>query len=204
MIKREIVKIDNLLTDNEMKEFESELLLLDSQLQEEHNYGIAGKNLSNYSRIYLDDLYEKNRSDSFILNVLTSKLFSDLIFSKLGRLEPFLRLIPFSNKHEIQYTVYEKGGEYKWHLDSTYPDNRIANFILYINDDFEGGELELSFENNIDIYHDDEQFNPPTHMVVVPKKNTLLIMPSDMWHKVKPITNGKRRTLNGHIGFGRS
>ena len=70
-----------------------------------------------------------------------------------------------------------------------------------MNDDFEGGELELSFKTDIDVYNNKLPFNPPVHMVITPKKNTLVIIPSDMWHRVKPITKGERRTVNGHIGF---
>ena len=205
MIKREIVKIDNLLTYKEMKSFESELLSLNSLKQNFHSNNKFGE-LSNLSRVFMDKVYMKNRSDSFILNTLSLKLFSDLIFSKIGEVEILLRLIQFSNHHETQYTVYKKGGKYHWHVDSAIddirnPKTRVANYIFYMNDDFEGGELELSFKTDIDIYDNKLPFNPPVHMVITPKKNTLVIIPSDMWHRVKPITKGERRTVNGHVGF---
>ena len=110
-----------------------------------------------------------------------------------------------------QYTVYEEGGKYLWHIDSEpmiKPDFkrlRVANYIYYINDDFEGGELELSYKR--DVEYEGEFYNTPPFVelsadkVIIPKKNTLIIMPSDMWHRVKPIIKGKRRTINGHIGF---
>jgi len=51
---------------------------------------------------------------------------------------------------------------------------------------------------------DDNQDNydePLVSLTITPKKNTLVVIPSDMLHRVKPITKGKRRTINGHIGF---
>ena len=107
MIKREIVKIDNLLTDNEMKSFESELLSLNSRIQKYHRNDVFGE-ISNFSRVFIDGVYMKNRSDSFILNTLPSKLFNNLTLSKIGEVELLLRLIQFSNHHETQYTIYKK------------------------------------------------------------------------------------------------
>lgn len=201
MIKRQVIKIDNLLTDNEMKLVESELLILNEKLEKlEKIYD--NTTISSLHRVFLDDEYEFNRNDSYILNIITSKLFSESTMNRIGTIEPLLRLIPFSNEHETQYTVYEEGGEYIWHIDSIAPNNRIANFILYLNDNFEGGELELSYrtdlDSNLKCLH-----NPSVDSVIIPKKNTLVIIPSDMWHRVKPITKGKRKTINGHIGFRR-
>ena len=79
------------------------------------------------------------------------------------------------------------------------PEHRIANFILYLNDDFEGGKLEMSFKNDMDL--NDLPSDIQTDLLITPKKNTLVIMPSDVWHRVNPVIKGKRKTINGHIGF---
>lgn len=219
MINREIIQLDNLLTYDEIKLFESELLELDKSLEKEtaiNPYGtldvkivkgevkesVSDKEIMySFSRIYLDDIYKFDRRNSNILNIIDSKLFSNLVLDNVGVIEPLLRLIRFSNNHESQYTVYDKGGNYVWHVDSIMPYNRIANFILYLNDDFEGGELELSFKTDVDILSLTVPPNPPVDLVITPKKNMMVVMPSDMWHRVRPITKGKRRTINGHIGF---
>ena len=203
MIDRDIVKIENWLTSSEMSDINNELLEIGKDLKKEINKNDNSDTLSIYSRIYVDDYYIENREKSKSLSIMRSNLFNQKIYDILNDLvrEPLLRLIPFSTKDELQYTVYEKGGKYVWHIDSSKPHNRVANFIYYLNDNFQGGELELSYSRDIDITGDSKQLTPPLSNIIIPKKNTLVIMPSDMWHRVKPITNGKRRTLNGHIGF---
>tara|TARA_R110000744_G_scaffold262942_1_gene377444 strand:+ start:471 stop:1085 length:615 start_codon:yes stop_codon:yes gene_type:complete len=203
MIDRDIVRIDNWLTSSEMSDIDNELLEIGKNLKKETNKNENDDIISIYSRLYIDRYYENNRDESKLIHTIKSNLFNQKNYNIIDDLvrEPLLRLIPFTNYHETQYTVYEQGGKYVWHIDSSVPHNRVANFIYYLNDNFEGGELELSYSRDIDITGDSKQHTPPLSNMIIPKKNTLIIMPSDMWHRVKPITNGKRRTINGHIGF---
>jgi|APSaa5957512535_1039671.scaffolds.fasta_scaffold10315_2 hypothetical protein len=215
--KRSIIKIDNLLSKSEINDIDNELIIIT-----ENNNATGGSNgkgferydrlnvfnqvIWGYSRAFIDNIFDGKREKSKILKILSGKLFSQELYNKfpIDDDEPLLRLIPFSNRHETQYTVYDKGGEYTWHIDSDLPHNRIANYIYYINDDFVGGELELSFQRDIIMVVDDNQDNydePLVSLTITPKKNTLVVIPSDMLHRVKPITKGKRRTINGHIGF---
>ncbi len=212
MIDRDFLKIENWLTKDEMLYIDNELLQIGKDLKKEVNENKNYDIVSTYSRIYIHDYYKNNRDKTKLISIISSNLFNGKLYNILDNLvrEPLLRLIRFSTNDELQYTVYEQGGNYVWHVDSSKPNmnqlaphNRVANFIYYLNDDFEGGELELSYSRDIDITVGDSGIihDPPISKIIKPKKNTLVIMPSDMWHRVKPTTNGKRRTLNGHIGF---
>ena len=207
MDNRQFLKIDDFLTTDEISTINNELSQISHKLEEVQTQS-ENNIISLFSRIYLDKYYENNRDKSDILKIMSSNIFTDLTYNKMGKKEMLMNLIPFSTNNETQYTVYEQGGKYLWHIDSEYPSMRIANYIYYMNDDFEGGELELSYKR--DVKYEGEFYNAPPFVelsadkVIIPKKNTLVIMPSDMWHRVKPIIKGKRRTINGHIGFRRS
>ena len=82
--------------------------------------------------------------------------------------------------HQVMW--YGIGGGMPNHTD-TYSESankdllrRKITSILYLNSDFEGGEIEF------------EQFN----LKHKPKQNDLLIFSSDVLHKVYPITQGDR------------
>lgn len=208
---REIVKIDNLFNNSMKKLIDDETITLDKHLEYEE-YNRNNKNGHNYSRVYLDHYFsgDKTRNQSKIIQIINSVLFTSA-WSKYKGGEVLLNLIPYTNAHEIQYTVYGIGGHYYWHLDSVTPPvkfdepnavkNRVCNWIYYLNDDFDGGELNLCYDKNIEIHSESDFNNIKIDMTIIPKANTLVIMPSDMWHRVNPVTKGKRKTINGHIGF---
>lgn len=50
-------------------------------------------------------------------------------------------------------------------------------FLIFLNDDYEGGELEIE------------------NFVVKPKKNQLLVFSGSLGHRVKPVTKGNRYTF---------
>jgi Rps23 Pro-64 3,4-dihydroxylase Tpa1-like proline 4-hydroxylase len=216
MIERNIIRVDNFLTDIEFDKFNEELLKLNSSLREETKQENNSEITIKYSRVYLDDYYVDNRDKSNILKIIHANLFNEKIYNKIPVTEELLKMIPISDHSECQYTVYPKGGSYSWHTDyniDRYYSRpfRIANYIYYLNDDFDGGELHISYKkdsvNGVDkllteaINYTDMTAGLKSDIIIVPKKNTLVIMPSDAWHTVTPITKGKRRTINGHIGF---
>ena len=76
------------------------------------------------------------------------------IYSKLSN------IIGIDSDHfeQLQVVRYEKGQQYKAHWDACYEDHkcgefmkmggqRYATFLLYLNDDFEGGETEFPYRN---------------------------------------------------------
>ena len=206
MIKRDIIKIDDFLTNDEISLIDKELLRLNPSLKDEGIEYNNGTPMASFSRVYINEFYDRTLINSDILRIIDSNMFAESVYNKIPVIELLLKLIPSSTYSDCQYTVYKKGAGFKWHIDSgsTPTSHRIANYIYYLNDDFEGGELELSFINDIDYGDITHVSEPLADLVIIPKKNTLVIIPSNMWHMVKPVTKGERKTINGHIGFRRS
>ena len=72
---------------------------------------------------------------------------------------------------------YGKGGHYKVHTDAG-SNNRVLSAILYLNGDYEGGQLEF-----------------PNHDIEVkPEAGMLVLFPSNFLfaHGAKPVTEGRK------------
>lgn len=92
----------------------------------------------------------------------------------------------------IQYGEYHASeqGKYDWHMDmyiGMMPDadleTRKLSLVLWLNDDYEGGEFELIHTS----------LESP---VTIPKeKGKLIIFPSFLFHRVTPVTKGVRKSL---------
>ena len=154
---RSIIRIDNLLSESEINDIDNELITITENnnatggsngkgFEKYENLNDYGQMVWRYSRAYIDNIFLGKRDESKILKILSGKLFSKELYNKFPGMhnnifqtptdddEPLLRLIPFSNNHETQYTVYDEGGKYIWHIDSDIPQNRLANYIYYLND----------------------------------------------------------------------
>jgi len=66
--------------------------------------------------------------------------------------------------------------------DDYHVDNRNVTFILYLNDNFEGGEFQ---------YIDDKGFEK----ILKPKKNLAIISNKKLKHRVLPVKSGERYSL---------
>lgn len=88
---------------------------------------------------------------------------------------------------EVNILKYNVGGHYKVHTDHHYTMPRTLSFIVFINEDYEGGNLEflLPDENNI--------------FTVEKKKGRVVVFPSNFLyrHRVVPITKGERISVVG-------
>jgi PKHD-type hydroxylase len=87
--------------------------------------------------------------------------------------------------NSIQLTEYGESGLYGWHQDYGAGRNSRRRITASIQLDqpefYEGGDLEL---------------RTPEGVVVIPKKQgSLVVFTSNTYHQVRPITNGKRRSL---------
>jgi hypothetical protein len=89
---------------------------------------------------------------------------------------------------------WETGDYQHSHADGELPDNKQHPYhwrdfgcVLYLNDDYEGGEI----------------YFPNQNIEIKPKPNTLVFFPGTMefLHGVKPITNGIRYTLTSFWTF---
>jgi PKHD-type hydroxylase len=96
----------------------------------------------------------------------------------------------------LQYTVYNVDDHYDWHIDShpyVYPNGMIRklSFTLCLNEDYEGGEFEISNPNPNPLKHINTKFKDKF------TTGTLISFPSFVWHKVNPVTFGTRKVLVG-------
>jgi len=101
----------------------------------------------------------------------------------------------------MQITRYKKGGLYRFHKDgkgdhlSTYdePDNefkhgnvRKLSMTVLLNDNYEGGEFQFATYNKEECEIHTPEFN---------KTGMIIVFPSDMEHRVAPVTKGIRYSL---------
>jgi PKHD-type hydroxylase len=84
----------------------------------------------------------------------------------------------------LQYTEYPPdGGHYDWHIDCGphIQAQRKVSITVQLNDDYEGGELQLWRGQN-----------PVT---ALKEKGCVVVFPSYMLHRITPITKGVRNSL---------
>lgn len=79
------------------------------------------------------------------------------------------------------YRTYDKSDYYDWHIDSSDHAHLLFSYILYLNDDFRGGDT--LFLNQ--------------RLKVKPKKGSMLCFPCDMQtvHKSTAIQEGKKNII---------
>ena len=83
---------------------------------------------------------------------------------------------------KIQMSRYPVGGHYNWHMDSKAPVNneqRKLSIVMLLNDDFEGGHLELATNQGQN---------------VLKSQGDIVVFPSFLNHRVHPVTKGTRYT----------
>ena len=103
-----------------------------------------------------------------------------------------------------QFTKYNKGQYYDWHCDSwessyNKPNERNSHgkirklsVTLSLSDekDYKGGELEFDMRNK----DPDKKRNTMVCKQIRPK-GSMVVFPSFLWHRVRPVTQGSRYSL---------
>ena len=88
----------------------------------------------------------------------------------------------------INYSKYENGGHYRWHIDPTDDNPRDISASFFLDDpkSYEGGELEFF----------DKAIPSPEQ-----RQGCLCLFPSLLTHRVTKVTSGERSTLVlwGHL-----
>ena len=105
---------------------------------------------------------------------------------------------------QCQFTKYKKGQYYDWHCDSwdrpyhkpeepnSHGKQRKLSVTLSLSNDkdYSGGELEFDMRNR------DPDKKANTHILKeIRSKGSLVVFPSDVWHRVKPVKRGVRHSL---------
>ena len=102
-----------------------------------------------------------------------------------------------------QFTKYKEGEFYDWHCDSwdkpydkpDEPDRhgkiRKLSVTVSLSDEteYEGGDFEFDFRNK-----DAEKSQPQVCKEIRPK-GSIVVFPSFVWHRVKPVISGTRHSL---------
>jgi PKHD-type hydroxylase len=102
-----------------------------------------------------------------------------------------------------QFTKYKLNQFYDWHCDSwenvyNTPDNkdthqkiRKLSVTCSLSDpkDYEGGELEFDFRNM------DPDKKSVRKCAEIKQRGSIVVFPSHIWHRVKPVTKGTRYSL---------
>jgi PKHD-type hydroxylase len=114
--------------------------------------------------------------------------------------------IQLDDAEHLQLTRYDVDGHYGWHVDSvgerhdsydapdSFVDKKVRKLTCVgsLNNNFTGGELELSF-----LTKDNKQ----EVLTLLLEKGSLIFFPSNTLHRVKPVTSGVRYTAaNWFIG----
>ena len=110
---------------------------------------------------------------------------------------------------QVQFTKYGPNQHYGWHPDCeinlkpnknhriNYYNGKMRKLSMtcLLNDptEYDGGEFEFDFRN-----YDPNKRKPKEHENVVTEiktKGSIVIFPSFLWHRVKPVTKGIRYSL---------
>ena len=96
----------------------------------------------------------------------------------------------------IQYGIYPVGGKYDWHVDEEEETPIIGGKLLARKlsmtiwlsdpDEYEGGELDIEIEG--------PHTNLRYHTLKL-SKGSIVIFRSRLWHRVRPVTAGVRKSL---------
>lgn len=117
---------------------------------------------------------------TYIDNLVFKRI--NVIFDRLNEKYSFLNLDSDDGYKLLRYDSGEVSGKYDIHIDHGRANNRIITIIVFINDDYTGGEL--SFFTDLDY-------------TVKPKRGRVVAFPSSFQypHAVKPVLSGQRRTM---------
>jgi PKHD-type hydroxylase len=113
----------------------------------------------------------------------------------------------WDRSESCQFTKYKLNQYYDWHCDSwdkpyNKPNNpeehgkiRKLSMTCQLTDgsEYEGGELEFDFRN-YEPHTRDESRHLIQAKEILPK-GSIIVFPSHVWHRVKPVTKGVRYSL---------
>ena len=106
----------------------------------------------------------------------------------------------WDESEHCQFTKYKLNQYYDWHCDSFHePDMngkiRKLSMTCQLTDgsEYEGGELEFDFRNYEPNMRDESKHKIQCKEIL--PKGSIIVFPSFLWHRVKPVTKGIRYSL---------
>jgi len=161
---------------------------------------------------------QKSLSQDQILD-LKRKRNSDLVWLDetwiYKELHPYVRTankdagwnFEWDASEQIQFTKYKINQYYDWHCDSwKHPYNKPRNHLqhgkirklsmtcqLTDGSEYTGGELEFDFRNYEPNMRDEDKHRIQCKEIL--PKGSIIVFPSHVWHRVKPVTAGTRYSL---------
>jgi len=140
-------------TSNCLTQFECNDIIEWSENQDEFKFSGVGNHIENFSiRKSKSSILNNEKYMNLILDRLNNcfleyceKYLEDLYWSSIQR-----STIDGYRFELLQYTKYDIGNYYNWHVDQGSDMNtmsRLLSFVLYLNNDFEGGFTEFAFDN---------------------------------------------------------
>ena len=105
-----------------------------------------------------------------------------------------------NDTEHVQYGIYSHGGHYDWHYDeSIIPPSdqsfmRKLSVTIWLNfpDEYEGGEFDIQHTIGVDEAQNGVSMGYETFKL---SKGSIIIFPSFIWHRVRPVTSGVRKSL---------
>lgn len=123
---------------------------------------------------------DKYRKEQFFISSELFKALDITLDHYATKLYPFAKKNIKSREHNMHLLKYEKSGHLPAHQDQGI-STRVLSVLLYLNDDYEGGEIEFMHSN----------------IKIKPEPGSVLFFPSNFLyvHEVYPITKGPRYSL---------
>jgi PKHD-type hydroxylase len=156
----------------------------------------------NLGKVTKESIEDKKMRNSFIC-FLSNKIIFDAI-------HPYIHVanknagwnFQWDRSEHAQYTEYNKNQHYGWHKDSwdepyakvddplSYGKIRKLSVSCSLNDskEYKGGELQFDFSTPL-------EKNKIITCKEILKKGSIVVFPSNTWHRVTPVTKGVRRSL---------
>ncbi len=144
------------------------------------NKGTVDKEIRRVNEIHFKQ-DSKSLTNVHYFNFLHHQIFKSVYFRYIQDLKIEVAV----QKVEMSLLRYTKGGHYKFHVDHGLSIPRSLSFILLLNNDYEGGELQFKEVNSDEI------------ITIENKPGRVIIWPSNFMyrHRVKPVTKGTRYSV---------
>jgi Rps23 Pro-64 3,4-dihydroxylase Tpa1-like proline 4-hydroxylase len=148
-------------------------------------YGDGDNQLMFCWQKFIPQVHDINQNDPYFNEQLeiSSELFGALdktLYHYSNELYPFAGKNIKSREKTMHLLKYEKSGHLPAHQDQGV-SSRVLSVLLYLNDDYEGGEIEFK--------HSKVKFKPDAGSILFFPSNFLYV------HEVYPVTKGPRYAL---------